>query len=63
MTTGRNSRALDAERRPLTLELHDLAGASEQADERAARSGLHLADFECRHGNLEPCPDCEASYA
>lgn len=59
MSTGRNSHALELVRRPLVLELHDIASASELADERAARSGMMLADLECRHGNLEPCDDCE----
>ena len=57
---GRNSHALRVIRRPVVLELHDVASASELADHRAAASGLQLADFECPHGRLEhePCPAC-----
>lgn len=56
-----NSKALQPERRPVTLEAHQLDTASEQADWRAATTGLWLADFECRHGLLGGCDECEVN--
>jgi hypothetical protein len=47
-------------RRNLTLEDYDAAGASELADWRAASTGLQLADFECEHGLIGACPECDS---
>ena len=37
----------------MTFDDHDLEGASELADWRAAKSGLPLADFENAEGRLD----------
>lgn len=56
-----NRHALQPEpRRPLTLEPHSLDGPSEQADYRAATTGMMLADLECDHGQLGDCEECSS---
>jgi hypothetical protein len=41
-------------------DAQDLDGASELADWRAASSGLLLADFECEHGRIGACSECDS---
>ena len=53
-----NGRKFQPERAPLTLEPHDLDTASDRADWRAAQAHLWLADFECAHGRLGVCDNC-----